>query len=135
MLFGKTFVIDPPSSTTMKVKHIDNQEHVQSNSDSKGTTSTNNINETYIVSDNQESSNTSSNVSTHTVQAETGLPDTGTHNIISDISYTSTTIGVTLIAVYFIKKLEEIVHVSRQKGWLLDECYKNKTLVSSSIAR
>mgnify|MGYP007135826342 FL=1 len=116
MLFGKTFVIDPPSSTTMKVKHIDNQEHVQSNSDSKGTTSTNNINETYIVSDNQESSNTSSNVSTHTVQAETGLPDTGTHNIISDISYTSTTIGVTLIAVYFIKKLEEIVHVSRQKG-------------------
>ena len=120
MLFGKTFVIDPPSSTTMKVKHIDNQEHVQSNSDSdsKDTTSTNNTNEMYVVSDNQnqESSNTSSNVSTHTVQAETGLPDTGTHNIISDISYTSTTIGITLIAVYFIKKLEEIVHVSRQKG-------------------
>lgn len=118
MLFGKTFVIDPPSSITMKVKHIENQEHVESDSKSEDTTTNNDINETYVVSDsqNQESSNISSNVSTHTVQAETGLPDTGTHNIISDISYTSTTIGITLIAVYFIKKLEEIVHVSRQKG-------------------
>lgn len=116
MLFGKTFVIDSPSSTTMKIKHIENQEHVESDSKSEDTTTNNNTNETYVVSDNQESSNISSNVSTHTVQAETGLPDTGTHNIISDISYTSTTIGITLIAVYFIKKLEEIVHVSRQKG-------------------
>lgn len=116
MLFGKTFVIDPPLSTTMKIKHIENQEHVESDSKSEDTTTNNNTNETYVVSDNQESSNISSNVSTHTVQAETGLPDTGTHNIISDISYTSTTIGITLIAVYFIKKLEEIVHVSRQKG-------------------
>lgn len=118
MLFGKTFVIDPPSSTTMKVKHIDNQEHVDSDSKSEDTTTNNNTNETYVVSDNQnqESNNTTSNMSTHTVQAESSLPDTGTFNIISDISYTSTTIGVTLIMVYLIKKLEEIVHVSRQKG-------------------
>ena len=118
MLFGKTFVIDSPSSTMMKVKYIDNQEHAQSNSDSKDTISTNGTNETYIVSDNQNqiSNNTSSNTSTHIVQAESSLPDTGTHNIINDISYTSTTIGVTLIAVYLIKKLEEIVHVSIQKG-------------------
>lgn len=121
MLFGKTFIIDSPSSITMKVKHIDNQEHVKSNSKLENTMTTNNnndTNETFVVSDdqNQVSSNTSSNMSTHIVQAESSLPDTGTHNIISDISYTSTTIGITLIAVYLIKKLEEIMHVSRQKG-------------------
>lgn len=110
---SKTFVIDEPSKSEIKhIKKDDVKKEKNSVAKDKHTE-----NKNQVKQDNVSSTTTNDNdISTHTVEAESLLPNTGVADTMGFVSHASILIGITLFLVVAMHHVGQSFNFIKQKG-------------------
>lgn len=109
---SKTFVIDDEKS---EIKHIKKDDLKKEDSVAKDEHKDSKANdqETHVIKNDDVHT---SQVSSHTVQTESGLPDTGISDFMGPVSQASILIGFSLFLVLLLRKIGQSVHFIKQEG-------------------
>lgn len=110
---SKTFVIDEPSKSEIKhIKKDDAKKEENSVAKDKHTENEHQVKQNDVTS----TTTNDAGISTHTVAAESSLPDTGVADIMGSVSHTSILIGVALFLVVAMRHVGQSFNFVKQKG-------------------
>lgn len=110
---SKTFVIDESSKSEIKhIKKDDAKKEENSVVKDKHTEDKHQVKQDDVTS----TTTNDDGISTHTVEAESSLPDTGVVDVMGSISHTSILIGVALFLVVAMRYVGQSFNFVKQKG-------------------
>lgn len=110
---SKTFVIDESSKSEIKdIKKDDAKKEENSVAKDKHTEDKHQVKQDDVTS----TTTNDDGISTHTVEAESSLPDTGVVDVMGSVSHTSILIGVALFLVVTMRYVGQSFNFVKQKG-------------------
>ena len=110
---SKTFVIDESSKSEIKhIKKDDAKKEENSVAKDKHTEDKHQEKQDDVTS----TTTNDDGISTHTVEAESSLPDTGVVDVMGSVSHTSILIGVALFLVVTMRYVGQSFNFVKQKG-------------------